>query len=269
MAEEPVSHTTDAPNDTEWYGPDLSGLTVAVGVGTGRLIEMLSKRVASAGGILGVMGRQTSDFEALASLKRQSRVAFIRGHPRQIPVCDETVDLLLINGVLREVPSQRLTMVCLEFQRVLVPGGKLRVSDIIEPTEMAYNQAWTVRNEIVRDLGLTLDRPTALAVDLTRAASALRSAGFDDLTVSLLPGYLLTDSWLEETVSGVRAMASRVVDRSTREHILDGALNHLVSVYRQGGQRAAERFVLRGTKFSGQAARTAAFSLDSEVAGAG
>jgi hypothetical protein len=72
--------------------------------------------------------------------------------------------------------------------------------------------------------------------------------GFENLGVTVLPGFSLTDAWIEDTVNALRTMAGRVADRSAREEILNHDLPRLVAAYNQGDQRAAERFVLRGTK---------------------
>ena len=72
--------------------------------------------------------------------------------------------------------------------------------------------------------------------------------GFEDLALSFLPGYGLTDAWLEETVNAIRNMAGRVGDHILRSEILNRDVGRLVAAYAQGDQRAAERFVLQGVK---------------------
>ncbi len=181
-------------------------------------------------------------------LREQAPVLLMRGRYRQIPLLSETVDLLVVNGVLREVPESRLMAIFEEFWRVLVPGGQIRISDIIEPTSGDRTLAWAERNRIVRKLGAWLEMPTALSVNLPEAAKAMRSAGFENPRVTILPGYALTDAWLEETVNAIRNMASRLVDRGKRDEVLERDINRLIASYTQGEQRAAERFVLSGRK---------------------
>lgn len=234
--------------DAVWRGVDLSGVTLVLGVGTGQLVALLNQQAALAGGNLVVLSFHPRELSALLPLRGQGPLTLIRGRWRQIPLQSETVDLLVINGVLREVPEERLEQVFEEFWRVLVPGGHFRIADIIEPTEAEYNQAWTLRNAIVRKLSRALDRPTALAVNLQRAALALRTVGFEDVAVSLLPGSPLTEAWLEETVNALYTMTGRLADRKLRDEILHQDIKRLIALFGQGGQRAAERFVLRGRK---------------------
>lgn len=233
---------------TMWRGIDFSGVTVVVGVGTGRLLEVLLGQVAAARGNLVVIGQRMDALQSLVSLREAGPLTLLQARSREIPVLDGTVDLLALSGVLREVPENRLGVVLEEIWRVLVPGGQIRVSDIIEPSEAEYNRAWSERNRLVRKLARILDRPTALSVDLRQVAQAARSVGFENLAVTVLPGFSLTDAWLEETVNALRTMAGRVADRDARDELVNRDLPRLVAAYSQGDQRAAERFVLRGTK---------------------
>ena len=169
-----------------------------------------------------------------------------RGRTRHIPVLSETVDLLVVNGMLGRCPQAAAHR--RRMWRVLVPGGRLRISDIIEPSENEEERAWTERNRIVRKLADSLARPTALSVDLPAAAAALQDAGFQNLGLSFLPGYALTDAWLEETVNAIRTMTSRLVDAQVRHEIMDEDIAALIAAYARGQQRAPQRFVLQGSK---------------------
>jgi len=238
----------DLATNTVWRGLDFSGFTLVLGVGTGRLIRLLNEQVAASQGILAVVSYEPAQLRSLVPLMRHGPITPIHGRPRQLPVLREVVDLLVVNAVLRQVPDPKLEAMCEELWCALVPGGQLRISDVIEPSEAQYNAAWAERNRIVRKFGRILGRPVALSVDLKGAARALRSVGFENLSVSILPGHGLTDDWLEETVNVMRSMAGSVADRSLRSEILDQDLARLIRAYAQGGQRGAERFILRGTK---------------------
>ncbi len=235
-------------NASPWRGIDLSGITVVLGIGTGRQIALLTRQIASSGGNLVVLTPDRAQLGTILPLRSEGPLTPIVGRTRHIPVLSETVDLLVVNGMLREVPPKRLHTVAEEMWRVLVPGGRLRISDIIEPSEIEEERAWTERNRIVRKLADSLARPTALSVDLPAAAAALQDAGFQNLGLSFLPGYALTDAWLEETVNAIRTMTSRLVDAQVRHEIMDEDIAALIAAYARGQQRAPQRFVLQGSK---------------------
>lgn len=250
-----------------WRGIDFSGVTVVVGAGTGRLLELLLEQVSASRGNLVVVSQRADLLQPLAPLREAGPLTLLQGRSRELPMLDNTVDLLALSGVLREVPENRLGVVLDEIWRVLVPGGQLRISDIIEPSEAEYNHAWAERNRVVRRLGQILDRPTALSVDLRQVAQAARAVGFESLAVTVLPGLLLTDAWLEETVNALRTMVGRVADRAERDEILNRDLPRLVAAYSEGEQRAAERFVLRGTKIGDLALNMEASFTEEDLLG--
>jgi len=257
----------ESDKDAVWRGTDLSGVTVVLGVGTGRLVSLLNRQAATSQGTLVVISYQTAQLRPLGPLAQEGPLALVRARPRQIPVLKGTVDLLVVNGVLREVPESKLGMMFEEMWRVLVPGGRVRISDVIEPSEAEGNRTWVQRSRIVRKLGKALGQPTALSVNLQQAAMAMRSVGFEDLALSFLPGYALTDEWLQETVNAIRTMAGRVVERELRDQILNQDLQQLIASYTRGGQRAAERFVLRGTKIGDMALTMEASFTEEDLLG--
>jgi len=231
-----------------WRGLDFSGVTLILGVGTGRQVPLLADRCVSAEGSLVVADANLERLRALQREQTDLGITWVQARVRQIPLCDEVVDMLVVNGLLREVPTARMAILCDELWRVLVPGGKLRIADMLEPSEADYHHAWAERNRIVRRLGLALEKPTALAVDVSAAAKALRNTGFEDLHIAILPGYALTDAWLEETVEAIRGMAGRVVDPDLRHFILRQDLERLGAAFSAGDQRAPQRFVLQAGK---------------------
>lgn len=231
-----------------WDGVDLSGLTVVLGAGTGQMIELLNQGASSSDGTLLVLGQPLDPLQALAPLRESGPISLVQGRFRDTPVLSETVDLLVANGIMRQVPHGQLEPIGNELWRLLVPGGRLRISDILEPSEESYDQVWSLKNAIVRKVAASLNQPTALSVDIGLLARILRAVGFEDLGISLLPGVPLTDAWLEETVNAIQVACSRIVDVHVRHGIMDGDLRRLVAAYAAGEQRAAERVVLRARK---------------------
>lgn len=253
--------------DAIWRGLDLSGVTLVLGVGTGRLVQLLYQQVRDSDGQLVVLSLASQPLQPLLPLCERDNLLLLQGRTRQIPLLDETVDLLVVNGLLREAPESQLEALAEELWRVLVDGGRLRISDILAPTEADAHLAWGERVRIVRRLGRALRKATAVAVDVRKAASALLAVGFENLAVSLLPGLPLTDAWLEETVAAIRSMAGRLVDHTLRDEILHRDLNRLIAAYSAGDQRAAERFVLQGSKPGDMALEMEASFTESDLSG--
>lgn len=250
MTEQPKTSDDRRENEQRalWRGVDFSGVTLVLGVGTGRLIELLAEQTAASAGALAVLAYKHEQLKTLAPLRERGLLALMQARSRHIPVLSETVDLIVVNGSLREAPADRYEVLFNEIWRALTPGGRLRISDIIEPTSAPYNRAWMIRNIIVRKIAESLGRPTALAVDLHQAAQALRAAGFENINLALLAGYALTEEWLDETVEATRAMASRLADRRLRQEVVEHDLAQLTQAFAQGDQRAAERFVIAASK---------------------
>lgn len=230
-----------------WRGMDFSGVTVMIGVSTGQLLQLLLEQVQRAEGQLVVLGYRADELASLAA-SAIAHLTALRARPRQLPLADASVDLLVLNGALRETPVERLPAMAAEVWRVLTPGGQLRVSDIVEASEAESDRAWAERNRLIRRLGEALGRPTALAVDLRAVAAALTAQGFEQLRLSILPGYPLSEEWLSDTLNAVRNMASRVPDAALRREIIERDLPRLAAAYALGGQCAAQRVVLSGAK---------------------
>ena len=246
-----------AQGDDIWRGTDFSGVTVILGVGGGQLARLLAPQVQRNEGTLVVMDPGLEELWVLAENPDVAEAgpnpwtliqARLRGRAVRIPLLHETVDLLVVNGILRQIPESGLPRFFEELWQTLVPGGHLRISDILEPSEAPYNAAWMQRNRLITSLSRGLNAAAATGVNLRRAAQAAKAAGLEDLSVAILPGYALTDAWLDETVGAVRAMASRLGDPYLRQQIVEEGLPRLVSAYQQGDQRAAERFVIKGVR---------------------
>lgn len=256
-----VDGEADVEDDGLWKGLDLSGLTVVLGAGTGAMLDLLLQRVSAASGQLAVMEPRLSDARELGRREPREAIAIVVGRPRRLPFIDEGIDLLVVNGTLREAPADGLSGLAREMWRVLVPGGSLRLADIVGPGEQPSDRAWATRNHIVSRLSQALGRQPGLALDVRAAAHALSGAGFEQLGLTLLPGYALSSAWLEDTVRAARDMTSGVADPSARHEIIDQLVPRLIDAFAEGGQRAAQRVVIRGVKPGGLAeSMTASFS---------
>jgi SAM-dependent methyltransferase len=235
--------------DELWRGVDLSGNTLLIGLGEGHLAEALALQGQRSGtGYTIALGDRQAELARIASSATGLPLGYVNGRLRALPFVDESIDLVVLNGSLRQVRPNALLPFFEQVWRVMVPGGAIRIADVLEPSEAPYNEAWRIYNGIIETVARSLGRSTALYASLQTAAAAMASIGFDDLNVTLLPGLPLTDAWLEHTEEAVMAMASRLVDTALRDRVLTQDVRRLISAYRSGEQRAAERFVLRGTR---------------------
>ena len=112
-----------------------------------------------------------------------TNIEFLQGTIEDIPMSDETIDVVISNCVANLSPDK--DAVVREAFRVLKPGGRLAISDIVlrralsEPTR-ALVGLWT---------GCVAG---AIVVDDYQAK--LRAAGFEE--VSIEPTWIATRSWL-------------------------------------------------------------------------
>ena len=108
MTSLPLANGQGLTTDTVWRGVDFSGLTVVLGVGTGRLIRLLSEQVAASQGSLLVVSHDAGRLRSLLPPEQEHPLALVHARPRQAPLLGEVVDLLVVNGILRQVPESKL-----------------------------------------------------------------------------------------------------------------------------------------------------------------
>jgi len=126
-------------------GPLPKGGTVLdVGSGAGMDCLIAGKQVGADGQVVGV--DMTDEMLARARQGAReaglSRVRFEKGDMAQLPLEDESVDVVISNGVINLAPDK--TAVFAELYRVVRPGGRLQFADIIIGTELSEN----ARNDI-------------------------------------------------------------------------------------------------------------------------
>ena len=117
-------------------GGPVSGLVVDAGAGTGLIAVELAQRseatvlaVDAADAMLSLAVRHTAG-GGLAG-----RVIPMRGNVRELPLPDGVADAVICNTVLHHLPRPELALA--EFTRVLRPGGRLFVRDLVRPDTQA------------------------------------------------------------------------------------------------------------------------------------
>ena len=100
-------------------------------------------------------------------------VEFRLGEMEHLPVANETVDVILSNCVINLSPNKRAVFG--EAFRVLKPGGRLAVSDIVATAQLPDE----VRNDVKLHVGCV-----AGAATIDEIRSILSGAGFQDIQVA-------------------------------------------------------------------------------------
>jgi arsenite methyltransferase len=145
-----------------------------LGSGAGADVLISARRVGATGRAIGLdMTDEMLDLaRASADEAGVENVEFVKGHIEDIPLADESVDVVISNCVINLSADKR--QVLREAARVLRRGGRFAVADVIADPDMdettrADMQAWT----------------GCIAGALTREefADALEAAGFEEIEI--------------------------------------------------------------------------------------
>jgi ubiquinone/menaquinone biosynthesis C-methylase UbiE len=149
-----------------------------LGAGGGFDCFIAARQVGPAGRVIGVDMTPDMVTRARANARKvnATNVEFRLGEIEHLPVADASIDAILSNCVINLSPDKRA--VYREAFRVLAPGGRLAISDVVAtapmPAELATQAA-----------ALTGCIAGAAPIDDVRAM--LAAAGFVDISVTVLP----------------------------------------------------------------------------------
>jgi len=184
---------------------ELNAGEVVLDLGSGGGIDVLlsAKRVGPTGKAYGL--DMTDEMLALARKNAAevgaTNVEFLKGHIEEIPLPDDSVDVIISNCVINLSADKR--QVLREAFRVLKPGGRFAVSDVVVNGE--------VPAEVRRSMELWVGC-VAGALEVSQFEALLTEAGFEDASVEPTRVYRVEDAraFLEEAGLDIDAYGDAV-----------------------------------------------------------
>src|SRR5258707_10714474 len=184
---------------------DLAEGETVLDLGSGGGIDVLlsAKRVGPTGKAYGL--DMTDEMLALANENKAragaSNVEFLRGHIESIPLPSNTVDVIISNCVINLSGDKRKVLA--EAFRVLKPGGRFAVSDVVVRGDVPA----AIRRSMELWVGCV-----AGALEEKEYAAKLAAAGFSDVEVEPWRIYKIDDarSFLTEAGINVHRLAPQV-----------------------------------------------------------
>jgi SAM-dependent methyltransferase len=119
------------------FGPLQPGETVVeLGAGAGFDAVLAAWQVGPAGRVIGVdmTPAMLQKARANAALLGLVQVEFRQGYMEALPIEAASADVVISNGVLNLSPDKEA--VCAEIARVLKPGGRIQIADIVVQKEV-------------------------------------------------------------------------------------------------------------------------------------
>lgn len=144
--------------------PGETVLNLGCGAGTDLLIA--ARRVGPEGRVTGLDGSSTMLACARMAVRAAgltARIELRNGDLQHLPVDDGSVDLVIANGVLGTTEERLLGL--REMQRVLKPGGRAYVADLVAERRVAFNRSG------IQDLWTSFLQGNPTAEELTELAA--------------------------------------------------------------------------------------------------
>ena len=202
---------------------DLSDgeIVLDMGAGAGFDCFLASTRVGPSGKVIGVDITSEMVEKARANARKcgYSNIDFRQGDLENMPVADNYVDVVISNCVINLIPNKMMAFK--EAFRVLKPGGRLAVSDVVLLRELP---------EFVKRSNEAYIGCLAGAVMKDEYLEIIRSAGFQDVTVAAQSGFPV-ETLISETTSSV-ITEKPIISSEQRKEVADSVVSIKVSAFK-------------------------------------
>lgn len=206
IPEEALRGSLGCGNPTALAKLNPGEVVLDLGCGGGIDVLLSAKRVGPTGKAYGL--DMTDEMLALANRNKQksgiANVEFLKGEIENIPLPDASVDVIISNCVINLSPDK--DAVLREAFRVLKPGGRFAVSDVVTRGEVPCE----IHKSVLAWVGCV-----AGAIEETEYRSKLTAAGFEQIEVEPTRVYNVEDA--REVLSAqnidVDAIAAQVVGK--------------------------------------------------------
>lgn len=177
-----------------------------LGSGGGLDVLLAARQVGPSGFVYGV--DMTDKMLELARTNAAkigaTNVEFRKGELESLPVPDNTVDVIISNCVVNLSPEKSDALA--EAYRVLKPGGRLAISDIVIDGDLS---GFPVSEEQIR-AGLSWAGCIAGALTIDQFTGLLADAGFETIDIEIQHRYGL-DDFLGELPTALRSLEPAVI----------------------------------------------------------
>jgi len=187
-------------NPTALADLHLGDIVLDLGSGGGIDVLLSAKRVGPTGFAYGL--DMTDDMLALANENKAKagahNVVFLKGQIEAVPLPANTVDVIISNCVVNLSPDK--DAVLREAYRVLKPGGRVAISDVVVRDAEA-GETQEIPADVLRDMVLW-SACIAGALEARQYREKLAAAGFTDIEIVEVKRYSLDDLTATDCCSG-------------------------------------------------------------------
>ena len=183
-----------------------------LGSGGGIDVLLSAKRVGPTGRAFGV--DMTDEMLALAQANAAqagaTNVEFLKGHIEALPLPAESIDVVISNCVVNLAADKHAVFA--EIARVLRPGGRIGISDIVAEDSLSPEQ----RAERGSFAGCI-----AGALSVSEFRDGLQAVGLTDVTIT--PSHTVTDGMISAIIKATKPADARpLIDLAARREMLPG-----------------------------------------------